>query len=176
MQVRLRQVEADVQWQVLARGPDSSESRDAESLREYFNLHEPLADMSREWAAKDPRFELISPYFPGAHLLSRTQTLHRLLLWSPTAYNTGLQCSECKETAYNVLQSNAKAKVEDEKLSQSVYLGYSSAAECSVVSTSYTLVVMLDNDIFTESFRPSRTLQKRCTASNPNRIALLVTP
>ena len=65
MQVKLEQLENDVQWQVLARGPNSSPAADVETLRDYFNLHEPLASMSKEWAATDPRFKLISPYFPG---------------------------------------------------------------------------------------------------------------
>lgn len=65
LQVKLQQLENDVQWQILARGPNSSPINDLEALRHYFNLHEPLAAMSEDWAAKDPRFKLISPYFPG---------------------------------------------------------------------------------------------------------------
>lgn len=63
--MRLRQAENDIEWQVLARGPSSTERDDLKALTEYFNLHEPLAAMSRDWADKDPRFRLISPYFPG---------------------------------------------------------------------------------------------------------------
>jgi len=64
-QVRLRQGEDDVAWQVLARGPNSLASEDLGVLRDYFNLHEPLGKMCKTWAGKDARFKLISPYFPG---------------------------------------------------------------------------------------------------------------
>ena len=65
MQVRLRQEEDDVAWQVLARGPDSLASEDLAVLHDYFNLHEPLGSMCQSWAGKDARFSLISPYCPG---------------------------------------------------------------------------------------------------------------
>ncbi len=65
VQVKLKQLEGDIHWQVLARDPCSSPASDADALRDYFNLHEPLAEMSKDWAKKDPRFKLISPYFPG---------------------------------------------------------------------------------------------------------------
>ena len=68
VQVKLKQDSDDVQWQVLARGVESRASGDLKTLTEYFNLHEPLAEMSQQWSQQDARFKLISPYFPGNHL------------------------------------------------------------------------------------------------------------
>lgn len=65
LQVNLRQVDEDVQWQVLARGPDESAASDLTTLQDYFNLHEPLGNMTKEWAKMDPRFKIVSPFFPG---------------------------------------------------------------------------------------------------------------
>ena len=71
MQVRLRQEEDDVLWQVLARGPGAPASKDSAVIKNYFNLHSSLAEMSEGWAAQDPRFKLIAPYFPGTRLSLR---------------------------------------------------------------------------------------------------------
>jgi hypothetical protein len=65
LQVRLRQGEDDVMWQVLARGPESCAGEDLRVLQDYFNLHEPLGEMCKAWADKDARFKLISPFLPG---------------------------------------------------------------------------------------------------------------
>ena len=68
VQVKLKQDSNDVQWQVLARGVESRASGDLKTLTEYFNLHEPLAEMSQQWSQQDARFKLVGPYFPGNHL------------------------------------------------------------------------------------------------------------
>lgn len=73
-QVRLRQSTEDVQYQILARGPEEAESTDREVLVDYFNLRTPLQQMFKEWDAKDSRFRLVSPYFPGRASGSGTPT------------------------------------------------------------------------------------------------------
>lgn len=79
-QVHLRQLDEDVEYQVLARGPKEKESSDLSILQEYFNLHEPLAKMTKQWAESDDRFKLISPFFPGK-LLSNSGHQTQILIF-----------------------------------------------------------------------------------------------
>ena len=66
MQVKLQQLEADVQYQVIARGEAAGAADDAAVLRDYFNLNACLTDLSREWSQRDQRFNSVHQYFPGA--------------------------------------------------------------------------------------------------------------
>lgn len=67
--VQLRQLQDDVKWQVLARGPGSSPDADAAALHDYFNLGIDLAAFYSEWAERDERFWHIAPALPGARML-----------------------------------------------------------------------------------------------------------
>ena len=64
-QVRVRQDGEDVRYQVLARGDDADEARDAAVLRDYFNLDTGLAALSDDWAARDGRYAAIRDYIAG---------------------------------------------------------------------------------------------------------------
>lgn len=64
-QVRLRQLEGDVAYRVLARGPGACPAGDAAALHDYFNLRTSLAKLAQEWAAADARFAHVHPSFLG---------------------------------------------------------------------------------------------------------------
>ena len=65
-QVALRQLEGDVEYRVLARGGAACPSRDAEALRDYFNLGTSLSALAAGWAAADARFAAVHPHLLGA--------------------------------------------------------------------------------------------------------------
>ena len=65
VQVRMRQLEDDVGWQVLARGPGADPSEDAAVLHDYFTLDTKLATLNSEWAAACSHFAKVHPFFPG---------------------------------------------------------------------------------------------------------------
>lgn len=67
--VQVQQTEEDVQYRVLARGPDTPAAEDAAALHDYFNLGTNLLQLSEAWAAADPRFAHIQQYIPGARML-----------------------------------------------------------------------------------------------------------
>ncbi len=67
LQVRVRQLEGDVEYQILARGADASASDDAAVLHDYFNLSTPMGGLVPQWCAADEkRFAKVHVYFPGA--------------------------------------------------------------------------------------------------------------
>ena len=61
----MRQLEDDVGWQVLARGPGADPSEDAAVLHDYFTLDTKLATLNSEWAAACSHFAKVHPFFPG---------------------------------------------------------------------------------------------------------------
>ena len=61
----MRQLEDDVSWQVLARGPGADPSDDAAVLHDYFTLDTKLAALNPEWAAACSHFAKVHPFFPG---------------------------------------------------------------------------------------------------------------
>eukprot|EP00878_Enallax_costatus_P022424 GHUV01023788.1.p2 GENE.GHUV01023788.1~~GHUV01023788.1.p2 ORF type:complete len:170 (+),score=14.38 GHUV01023788.1:114-623(+) len=72
--VQLRQLEDDVHWRVVARGPLAPESGDADVMRDYFNLDTSLKTLSAEWSSRDDRFRRIAPCIPGARMLQQDPT------------------------------------------------------------------------------------------------------
>lgn len=72
--VQLRQLQEDVHWRVVARGPAAPDHKDAEVMREYLNLDTSLAALSAEWCSRDGRFTRISPCIPGARMLQQDPT------------------------------------------------------------------------------------------------------
>ena len=67
--VRLRQLEDDVQYAVLARGTGADAAEDHAALADYFNLSTSLAALAARWAAADPLFASLHPNLPGARML-----------------------------------------------------------------------------------------------------------
>jgi len=67
--VRMRQLEDDIEYTVLARGPDAPEDGDRAALEDYFNLHHRVGPMAAGWARADERFREVSPHFPGVRML-----------------------------------------------------------------------------------------------------------
>lgn len=63
--MRVRQLEGDVAYQVVARGSLAAPEQDAAVLRDYFNLETSLSALAREWCAADARFAAVHPYFQG---------------------------------------------------------------------------------------------------------------
>lgn len=72
--VQLKQLENDVHWRIVARGPLAPEHEDAASMRSYFNLDTSLATLSTEWSERDNRFRRIAPCIPGARMLQQDPT------------------------------------------------------------------------------------------------------
>eukprot|EP00879_Flechtneria_rotunda_P007898 GHRR01008275.1.p1 GENE.GHRR01008275.1~~GHRR01008275.1.p1 ORF type:complete len:589 (+),score=236.26 GHRR01008275.1:58-1824(+) len=67
--VEIRQLNDDVEYRVLARGPSAPRSGDPAAMRDYFNLDTSLSTLSLEWAQRDERFRCIAPHLPGARML-----------------------------------------------------------------------------------------------------------
>lgn len=70
--VHLRQAGGDVWFRVMSRGAAAPPGGDGDALKEYFNLggaHPPLEQMAAGWAAADPHFAKVHPYFLGARML-----------------------------------------------------------------------------------------------------------
>ncbi|GAB4821909.1 hypothetical protein N2152v2_008955 [Parachlorella kessleri] len=67
--VRLRQLDGDVEYQVVARGPQALAAEDAAVLHDYFNLGTSLAELAQQWCAADARFCTVHPHLPGARML-----------------------------------------------------------------------------------------------------------
>eukprot|EP00879_Flechtneria_rotunda_P019415 GHRR01020392.1.p1 GENE.GHRR01020392.1~~GHRR01020392.1.p1 ORF type:complete len:645 (+),score=244.11 GHRR01020392.1:58-1992(+) len=63
--VEIRQLNDDVEYRVLARGPSAPRSGDPAAMRDYFNLDTSLSTLSLEWAQRDERFRCIAPHLPG---------------------------------------------------------------------------------------------------------------
>lgn len=72
--VQLKQLDNDVVWRTVARGPLAPEQEDAAVMREYFNLDTQLSELSAEWSKRDDRFRRISPCIPGARMLQQDPT------------------------------------------------------------------------------------------------------
>ncbi|CAG9465666.1 unnamed protein product [Pedinophyceae sp. YPF-701] len=74
--VQVRQLEDDVEYRVIARGPAAAHAdagdpapADHAAVVDYFNLGHCLAEMTCEWAAADERFRDVHPHFHGARML-----------------------------------------------------------------------------------------------------------
>lgn len=67
--MRLRQLEGDVQYRVIARGAGASPDGDAAALADYFNLSTSLAALVPGWAAACARYAAVTPHLPGARML-----------------------------------------------------------------------------------------------------------
>lgn len=65
LQVKVRQLDDDVEYQVIARGADARAADDAAVLRSYFNLEASLRDLCQEWSERDQRYRSLHQYFPG---------------------------------------------------------------------------------------------------------------
>ena len=61
----MRQLDGDVEYQVVARGPQALAIEDAAVLHDYFNLGTSLADLARQWCAADTRFCTVHPHLQG---------------------------------------------------------------------------------------------------------------
>lgn len=69
LQVKVRQLLDDVEYQVVARGANAHAADDAEILRDYFNLKACLRVLSKDWSERDQRYKSLRQYFPGMCLL-----------------------------------------------------------------------------------------------------------
>jgi hypothetical protein len=69
LQVRLRQLPDDVEYQVIARGDAAAAAQDAAALHEYFNLSHSLAELAPGWCAACARYAHVHPHLPGARML-----------------------------------------------------------------------------------------------------------
>ena len=139
-QVRLRQSTEDVQYQILARGPEEAESTDREVLVDYFNLQTPLQQMSKEWDAKDSRFRLVSPYFPGRASGSETpppayprlaQELHSSLeglIFRPTCWSADTCVQDCKRPVPSIQFSGLHAAMQMQTCECNMFSAYRSSA------------------------------------------------
>lgn len=67
--VQLRQLEDDVHWTVVARGPLAPEQEDAAVIQDYFNLNTKLASLCDHWSSRDERFRKVVSFLPGARML-----------------------------------------------------------------------------------------------------------
>lgn len=85
-QVRMRQLDSDVQYSVVARGADAPPAGDAAALHDYFNLSHSLALLATGWRAADPHFTSVHSHFPGARVL-RQDPLECLLCFVCSSNN-----------------------------------------------------------------------------------------
>ena len=63
----MRQLDDDVEYQVIARGADAHAADDAAVIRKYFNLEACLRDLCQEWSERDQRYSSLHQYFPGVY-------------------------------------------------------------------------------------------------------------
>lgn len=68
-QVRIRQLDEDVHYRVIARGTGASPADDAAALADYFNLSHSLSALAPGWTAACPRYAAVAPHLPGARML-----------------------------------------------------------------------------------------------------------
>ena len=81
--MHLRQAGGDVWYRVVSRGAAAPPGGDEDALKEYFNLggaHPLLEQMAAGWAAADPHFAKVHPYFLGERAASR-HAGGALVLW-----------------------------------------------------------------------------------------------
>ena len=99
-----------MEFRVLARSETATPSDDGAILRDYFNAGTSLGELTQTWAAKDPRFCSVHPYFPGAHhCAADARACSQVVLQAGTPINRVAQCDKVHDVP---LEANSRQRLE----------------------------------------------------------------